>query len=655
MSHQRSVRELIATGRIDVTLAWIGVVLSVLLLGLQFLAYQPLIIVIPVSTGTACVLYLATQRRQLSTLSFPAAGRLAAGYLPAAVLFGLAGFVTLVFQAGARTGPAYLLAGLVGSAILLQILLVDDEWLDARLVLGQILLAAVVVRLAGLLVTPGFVGVDVWTHLPVFVQGIVDTGSFAPLEGSKYLLAPLYHSFAAIGTLLFGSTRMAVYLTLGLLLPLSVLFVYGTGTLVLPARWALLAAALYAYAEQFIEWGMHIIPTSLGLVFFLGVFYLVTRVFLDDAEWWAVGLLAVLSLALVVTHQVSTAITLVFLGIAAVVALSADVSRGWPFSASLGRSTFALGGIFGVTTVTTVVLWSMAPHGEDSIFLWESIRTALRLFDQQAGFLNLAGGGLPAYAQAESASLVDLLVPYVELLGFGMVLCLAVVGGLVLFRWDRPVEVNATYQLAAIVFFVATFGFSLFGFRAFLPGRWMAFLYVPLVLVGAVGMYYVFRTASSRVFFAVVIVLAAGFPTTMVVAREATMDSPAFGDEHPRYAYTESEIAAVHTISEIHPASRDVGITTDHPYKKLFAPLGGFDDITLQVGPTEAVSQHPTVYREYQSTGPVSFAVPGDRPRTTYTRRVSSAIVCPPDRNVAYANEQVKLCTLTDATGGEAP
>lgn len=653
MSYQGQLREMIHAKRPDVTVAVIGVLLSISLLGLQFLTYRPLIVVIPLSTGLACSAYLATVNRRPTEVKLPTLGTLAAGYLPALVVFGLAGFVALVVQAGARTLPAYLLAAGIGSLIFGQILLLDESLLNAPRMLLQILAAAVVIPLAGLLVTPGYVGVDIWTHLPVFVQGIVDTGTLAGLEGSKYLLAPIYHAFAAVGTTLFGSPRMAVYLTLGLIVPLSVLFVYGAGSLLLPTRWALLATALFAFSEHAIEWGMHLIPQSLGLVFLLGVFYCVTRIFMRNAEREVVALLGLFSVAVVFTHQVSTAILLAFLGIAAIVAVSMDVARGWPFKAGLSRTTRPLAGVFLSTTVLTLISWANTPHSGDSIFLWDMLTTTQELFAESAGFLNLPGDEeLPAYAVSGGGGVVDLLVPYVVLAGFAILLCVAVVGGLVLFRWDQPVDVSLTYQLVAAGFFVATFGFSIFGFRAFLPGRWLAFLYIPLALLGAMGVYYLYRTTSRRVVMAAVIVLALAYPGSMIVSESATMDSPAFEDQFVRFSYTEAEVSAVRTISTIHPPSAESAIATDHPYSTLFSPLGGYTHETLALGADSGAFDGPVVYREYQSTGPVSFTVPGEEPRPFYSRSVAAGIVCPPERNVAYANDQVRLCTSTATTEG---
>ena len=170
-------------------------------------------------------------------------------------------------------------------------------------------------------------------------------------------MAPMYHVVGAIGALLLGGARNGIYLTVGVIVPLSALFVYATGRMLLPARWALLATGLYAFSDQFIRWGLHIIPTSLGLAFFLAAIYAVTRVLAEDAERWAVGLLLASSLAIVVTHQVSTVIALLMLSIATLVAVvMAVTSRGDSPSDGL-RKALALSSVFAITLVTTVLSW----------------------------------------------------------------------------------------------------------------------------------------------------------------------------------------------------------------------------------------------------------------------------------------------------------
>jgi hypothetical protein len=651
--------------RIDVSLARIVVVFSVLLLGLSLFASQPLLLVIPIAAGVGSGLYLLTQYDRGSDIlswdgpsqyaSTPTLSGAIAGYLPAVVLFGLAGLVFSINQIGTRTAPVYILIGAIGAAIFVQILFVDDDGLAPGLILAQILVAALVVRLTALYATPGFVGVDIWTHATVFVEGIAREGSLEPLAGDKYIMAPLYHVVGAIGALLLGGARNGIYLTIGVLVPLSALFVYATGRMLMPARWALLATGFYAFSDQFIRWGLHIIPTSLGLVFFLASLYAVTRVLSEDAERWSVGLLLVASLAIVVTHQVSTVIALLVLGVAAVVAAVTAVI-GSDSSPSGGlRKALALGGVFLVTLVTTLASWSATPFTGGN-FLSRELAILRETIAEDAGFLNLVSGSDAAASSispVESGGLIAAVLPYVELFGFALLLVATVLGGLYMLHRSGSVDLTSTYLLTGILLFVLTFGLSLFGIRALLPGRWVAFLYVSMALIGAAGLYYVSQSASRGVVVAVFLIVALGYPTTMVVAEKATLDSPAFGDEHSRFAYTGPEIAAVETISTSDPPVEDASIATDHPYVTLFRRVGGYDydASVLELGPDGPEGTDAAVYRTYQSTGPVTFHRAASAPGFELGSNVETS-VCPAGWNSAYANSQVRHCTPSPLTSG---
>jgi hypothetical protein len=648
MKHQFSiVRPTIQ--RPDIAIAKLGIVASLALLGLRLVASQVLLLVIPLAIGTGSLLYLVTDRSR-ATHARPALSNRVLGFAPAAVFLGLAVLVATVYAVGARTDLVYLLTGVIGTAIVAQILLVDADRLAVGPVLLQILAAAVVIRLTALFVTPGYVGVDIWTHATSFTAGIASEGSLGALAGTKYAMAPLYHVTAGIGALVFGSVRTGLYLSLGLLVALSALFVYATGAIMMPARWALLATALYAFSDQFIRWGMHLIPTSLGLALFLGAVYLITRVFAGNGEGWAVGLLLVSSLAIVFTHQVSTAIVLFVLAIATAVAAVARLAE--PRSAvdedrsarlaARSRTALSLAGVFVLTLATTIVSWANTPFGDGDTFLWKELEVLQSSLAENAGFLNLAGGDATTITTASPTSTLGQLAPYIELVGFGLLLAGAVVGGLGMLRWDVPRDLSLTHLVAGAGLFLAVFGFSLFGIRALLPGRWLAFLYVPMALIGAVGVYYISQTGSYRLIAVVFLLLAIGYPTTMVVAEKATLDNPAFDEQHKRFAYTTAEIGAIDRIERIHPAGTAGEVGTDHPYVTLFRRVGGYEAETLTLGTDGPVGADASVYRSYQSTGPSTFRR-GEGASRTIQGPVGQR-VCPDSWNKRYANDEVWFC-----------
>ncbi|QLD88685.1 glycosyltransferase family 39 protein [Natronomonas salina] len=654
MSTQSRLQRFLSTDNIDLTLAKLGIVFCLLLLGLRLFASQVLLLVIPLAAGTACTIYVATRRRRSRALAFPALPGGVIGYFPAFVFLGLAVIVAGIRIAGHRTGVVYLLTGLVGALILVQILLAEDGRIAPGQVLFQILVAAVVIRMSVLFMTPGYIGVDGWTHIPNLVASIAESGTIASMEGTKYILAPFYHAIGAVGATVFGTPRAGTYLTVGLLIPLSSMLVYGTAKLLIPARWALLATALYAFSDQFIRWGIHVIPTGLGLVFFLGTLYCVTKVFFTD-DRRIVALMLLFSLATIFTHQVSTAIVLVLLGIAAFVSASLSVTGNRPADAT-ANSTPALVGTFGISVVVTLVTWAVTPWSGGSIFLWRMLDFLWMTLTESAGFLNLAGGsgGTPEAGRAgQTTGLIAELIPYIEEFGFALLLLITVLGGLVMLRKDEPTDIAMTYILTAGVMFVIVFGLTLFGIRTLLPGRWNAFMYAPMAIIGAVGLYYISQNASRKVILAVFVLLAFGYPTTMVITEKATLDSPAFDDEYPRLSYSEAEIAAVETAAVIHPPGTTEEIRTDHPYQTIYDRYGGFNSEPAVLNEQGPINDAPTVYRDYQRTAPAVVQEEGDPPTNRRTNSFSGpSQICPETRNHVYGNSDVKICTASPVTGG---
>lgn len=650
MSHQRSLSGLLRSDNTDITLAKIGLIFSVLLFGLRLLAEQVLLVVIPVAGGSACALYLVTRRREAKHVELFALRNELVGYLPAAVLFGLASLIAAIRLNGGRSPMTHLLTGVVVGCIIAQIFLLENSLLEPKLVLGQIAVAAFVVRFGALFGTPGYTGVDIWTHAPVFVGGIADTGSLAPIADTKYVTAPLYHLNGAAGSLLFGSPRAGVFLTVGSLLAASFLFIYTTTRLLLPARWALLATALFAFSDQLLRWSIHLIPTSLGLVFFLAMFYCLTKVYYNP-DVRMLGLVLFTALAVVFTHQVSTAVVLLVLAIAAIVSVVTAFRRPEPLSEGQRLRAVGLTGVFGASTAVTLISWVNTPFSGEFVFLWRMLDVMERTLFGQAGFLNLAsasGGAAPSEGQT---GLLGELVPFIEWAGFAVLLAATVIGGIILLRRVDSDELKLTYLLSFAGMFFVVYGLSLFGIRTLMPGRWLAFLYAPMVIMGAFGLYYVAENASPRVVMAVVLIVAVAYPVTMVTAEKATLDAPAFEDEYPRFSYTESEIGAVETISTYRPPAVEADIGTDHPYRSLYDRAAGYDIPDIQVEDGRPVSPETTIAREYQTQGPSTVFLAGEPLLAAKSNEYLEGSLCRPDANHLYTSDSVTLCVPAEEGG----
>ncbi len=204
------------------------------------------------------------------------------------------------------------------------------------------------------------------------------------------------------------------------------------------------------------------------------------------------SLLLLSSVAVILTHQVSTFIMLVLLlaaflaqfvfvvGPLGLTRLDASVFRTKKPVNLVGLVVFNLG--------LTIFVWSLTPYRQDS-FLATVLSYFTQTLEESAGFLNTAGDSSDgAEAGAEAApTLIEQLVPYVDNLGFLLLLGATFVGCLYVVHRRRAEQSVFTLLLAAAFMLVFILGLPMFGIRSFIPTRWFAFLYAPMAVLGAIG------------------------------------------------------------------------------------------------------------------------------------------------------------------------
>jgi uncharacterized membrane protein len=650
---ERSLRGWIDDLRFDVVGAIVGLLLAALLFPLRFLSSQIYIQTLPIVLGVACVLYLLAARHDRSERGIPELGGWFARFAPAVVCFGLAGMVLSAAASGQRTLHFYDLGGIVGAVLLAQILFLRERDFHPGVVLAQVVALGVVVRFAALYTAPGFIGVDVWSHT-TYVDAILQQGSLAAISESKYFASPLYHLLTVAAADLYGvSIRNAIYLSLGIALPLSVLLVYEATALLVPPRWATFAAASYVLSDHAIRWGIHIIPTSMGLVFFLAMVVHLTRVFQNDHRLRDYAMLVFFSAAVILTHQISSFIMLVLVatGLVGQILLYFDLfdqpNTGQPFLQGSAEPANLVGLlVFDVGLIT--FMWSLTPYQGDTFletvlsYLYETLVTS-------AGFLNGVSSDSSSAAAAGSSptsQFIAELATYVDTLGFLLLLFTTVVGSLVVLRRRRANHATFTHLFAVVVMLFFVLGLPLFNIDNFVPGRWVAFLYVPMVVLTAIGLRYLSRNLSPTLLVATLLVFLLLFPSVMLMADAGTPDSPVFSSQNERLSYTDTELTAVRTIDEVtEPGGQP--LYTDHPYATVFVRTDTHPAEVLRVRNGRVVRDGPIVYREYQSDGGSFFRTEAG----AGIRDVPRQRVCPSSTNHVYANGDVRMCR-SPSTGG---
>ncbi len=667
MRIQQSPMDKVRDVPFDVLVAGAGLLVGIVLLPLQLVLTDVFARTLPLATGCAAALYLFSVSANRAT-AIPRLTRTAVRLLPSVIVIGMAVLVLIAGIAGERSLAWHLCCSAVGAAILVLIIFADEEDISPTLWLFLIIVFGVIVRLVALYTTPGYIGIDVWTHMAHWTADIHAARSLQPISGQKYYASPLYHLLVVGSSLLLDvSIKSALYLVLGIAMPLSVVLVYATASSFVSQRWAVLAAALYSMSAAVIEWGLHIIPTSLGLIFFLSVFYSLERMLKVDYTPRDFFLVVFFSVAVILTHQVSSFIMLVLTGSAVLASLV--ISSGiltatrtrWRMAHA--TETVNLTGLLVFDLGLITFMWSLTPY-QGATFL-TTIGTYFSETLITAGLGQTAdAGGLPATV-VPAQTTMEGIVEYLDVAGFLLVFCLAIVGSLWVLQQQNRSQAAFTPVFSVGMMAIFVFGFPLFGIRTFVPGRWFAFMLAPMAIVAVIGLAHLSSTTSPRVAVTVFLVIILCYPTTSMLASDSTIDSPPFANTQVRYSFTHAELAAVEAIDQ-YAENKSRNWITDHPYTVVVNrtlahnmesatistesnTVVGYARSTRNVSGTTTTVIRPAetrIHRSYQQRGAAYFGLFHQNSSMAHSPRVSRAVVCPRGSDVLYTNDAVQICTV---------
>ncbi|WP_254829373.1 hypothetical protein [Haloglomus salinum] len=633
--------------KFDRAAAILGLVVAVALLPVQLVLTHIYAQTLPPVLALACLIYLAAtgEETEEDSLRLPTS---MAHLLPSVVVFGAAGLFLLANVQGGRTDTFYVAAALIGTLLLGQILFARDRDLHTGVLLTQIVALGATIRYAAVLNTPGYIGIDVWTHMTDFTRGMMEANSIAGMGSTKYVMAPLYHLLVGATSLFSGlPLRESLFVSLGLVMPVGAVLVFGGARYLVEDRWALFAAGLFALSGSAIRWGIHLIPTSMGLLLFLAVLAIVIRLFRAPTSPRDGLLLITLFMAMALTHQVSSFILLVFLIAAMVVqyALKTGIMDP-PRSSAHGLGVddvepISFGGYFVFNAGFLTLTWSLTPYYGRSfiatvfIFLQDSFGGG-SLIGGSSG-----GGGGGGGGASQSQPLVEFVVVNFDVLGFLLLLFGTTVGCLYALRRSRTNQATLTLVAAAVAMTAFTLLPPLIGIGTFLSGRWFAFLFAVMAVLTAVGFGHLRRGLAPTLMVVFLVVFLYAYPIAMVASPKATVDAPMLEHERPQFSYTEEELAAMRTVGSVTTGSDEDPIYTDFPYNSAFNRYHSERFGTATVPPDARVNESEVIYRRYQTDAAPYFS---DGDGMNRIHRVRKSAMCPTDRNVVYTNGDVTFC-----------
>jgi len=408
---------------------------------------------------------------------------------------------------------------------------------------------------------PGIYGVDPWLHSG-WIQETVSLGHITQGEfwSNDYYLFPVFYLTAAMTQILTSlSTYSSVFASTGVFMAMSCLFVFLIARKLINTQAGLLAALIVPLTADSIERATAIIPMSLGFCFFLAILYLV---FCRDAKKnlrYSV-LIIILSVSLILTHTIAALVTLLSLmAVFAGIKWYRQISKPAMACVAVSLSLITFLG------VAMLLRWMQNPPWGSSFFTisLSHLAESLRI---DAQFVLITSPVPPN---------IPYLVSLLDQGGFLLLLAFGIIGALIYFHARNRTGPRMALILVAALLIAGPYGSMLFNLENILPWRWFIFLYVPLSILAVQGLLGVSKLISpglgklSLIMVAVLAIFCV-MTTTNSIAND---DSPFLYNGAARFGYTQSELTAISTLSDM-----EVGcLKTDLYYGYIFPYVIGYE------------------------------------------------------------------------------
>ena len=347
----------------------------------------------------------------------------------------------------------------------------STQW-QQRVILIQILLLGIGFKASGFFLYPTMTGNDPFYHLN-FIERLVSLQQ-VPLN-EPYTSFPLFHMLISIFGLMSSIDGKSGFFFISVLQSLSFVSVYVMGRVLFDQKTGLLAFLFLSLSDYQIQWGVQIIPMTVGVMVFalvlMGV-VLRNRYRKNYRVKWTV-LLILWIVVMIFIHTLSSlimmfSVSFLFLSF---VLFSQKQTQG-------NRLQFISISFVLIAIILPVVYWSYNAATPAETFL---ARVALTIR------MSLREAFLGDVQMISGAGLLSEWRVFLGDLGWVLLLVLTVVGILsCLHVFRRQATILSLAVLTGVLVFT-TYGGALFGLRYILPARWISFLYVPASLFSAFG------------------------------------------------------------------------------------------------------------------------------------------------------------------------
>ncbi len=550
------------TENLDVILSVIGFSLGLFIVSLYYLIdlNQK---DIGVAILSSCLIYIIFRKK------FKSEASISSGKNRLKSLLGLSFYIiflicVLIFSMNLHYRPmSYFILVCALAGIIASEILYIREGDRVSSILLQIFLLSILIRVGIFYNFPSLMGYDAYFHANM-ARIITNTGFVAPFQISgKYFYYPLAHIFISV-TQILGKTDVkdAIFYSIGLANIFITAGIYLIGKKLEGPQMGLLAALLINLNNHNIVTGIaNITSGSLVLCYFIFIIY---TIFSEKQEVKYTGLLLLITILMVLTHQLTTFVVL----FALVTIYIGKYLHNHLYNNSPLRTTGFNYILFFIVSMQTY--WTFTFVTSDTSFLEMVFKPLMEVFQAGAGYSSdeLIVGSV---INQDTLEVLLLHISYLALPFFS-------IGGVLawLSREDLKKIDKFSIALVVIILYSFAYGIPLLGMRNLLTTRWFPLISVFLVLVAAsyiLKLVSLFDLRKAKIPAIFIIMLLFSF--VMVTTPGINKDNPLVAKETTvRNQFKDIEIQAIKTVSGKYSGD----ILMDSPYDScLFYSDSGYN------------------------------------------------------------------------------
>lgn len=438
----------------------------------------------------------------------------------------------------------FILTLIAAASIIWEIFYSGDSKGTQALILGKVIVLGFILRAGIYYEFPGISGVDPWFHNFV-VQQTVSTGhvvdyiNMAVLHPNIYNIFPIFHITGAMTQIITSlSTYDSIFATAGFLVTLSCIFIFLIGRKLVSVKVGLLAALIFCLCDSAVLSSTSIIAMTLGIGFVAIMLYLIFIKKSSDIA--SIFLMLIISAALILTHTVAALIMLVMLiGIIIGIGFHKGLNTKSPEYREILSLYFVT-----LFAVFLMLWWMQIPATGVTPFFDQMVRRFDRAMTYDVGF---------ALTKPAAEAYIPYFVTVFNQSGYLLLIGLGVVGSLAYFHPQSRSQHRfaLVFTIASLILLSNLFVLARVG-ETVVVARWLVFEYMTLSILAVVGLVRlsnVIGNNGGRLIVVLLVILLILFP--MITNNESNTDSPLFKYNIYRTGYSESELTAVRTLSDM--------------------------------------------------------------------------------------------------------